>query len=505
MNRSPLIMLAFLALLWIPDSHAQRLRNPFGKRSGSLSGFNMGMLGGECKELGQTESRALGLNSGQTSLQVTQLNSGQLGQRSGLVIGDQIVDIAGRVISDKQTGVYQLARAMDRALCARRGATLVLGVLRGGRAVKVTVKMPGLGPHATSCPKRCRHCAALLKKSFDFVLGRQKEDGSFPTLVGGNNGMVATTAITGLALLAASAKPSGAMASAIGKAKDFLVKTVGKESTFGGLGGRGSGADMGGQLQGAGGGGNWSQVNWSLGYGALFLSEYLARTGDAAVRQKLVWVCRQIEANQEANGGWSHGPGGANALGYTDFAAVTNVVLSGYGAAGRVKIKLQPKTVSKAINYLVGTAAADGGIGYSQRSGQKGHGDAGRTGGSVLAFGLCRQNRHPFFGKMVGYFTKNMDQVPEGHASAVHHFGMASLACFQLSGAWKRFNEHFRYELVSARNPDGSFTPRPSSESASMGINSDRTTGPCWATGTYLLAWNLPRGNLLIYTGKGRR
>ncbi len=508
MKRSCLVLLC--ALILTPTLSAQgRRMNPFG-RGGAVSGYNMGLLGGQCKSMSKSDAQSIGLKSGQTGLEITSLSSAGVGQRAGLMVGDKIINVGGRGMTDKQDAVYQLAYGMDRVMSRRKKGSLLLGVLRGGKIVKVKVPLPALGPHSSSGPSRCRHCGALIAKSFEFLLTTQNSDGSFQTKVGGVNGAVATTALSGLAMLAASKSPSGAMAKSIAKAKDYLVKSVGSASAFGLGGGTGGGRGRGssGGQQGMGqrgGGGNWNQTNWALGYGAMFLAEYLARTGDAAVRQKLNWVCRQIEANQETNGGWSHGPGGPNALGYTDFAAVTNVVLSGYGAAGKAKIKLKSTTISRGVSYLIGTSGPSGTIGYSQRRGQKGMGDAGRTAGSVLAFGLCKQSGHPFFRKMAGYFTKNMAKVPEGHASPVHHFGLASLATFQVPGAWKKFHRIFRLELVSARNADGSFFPRPSKESASMGMNSDRSTGPAWATGTYLLAWNLPRRNLLIFTKKGRR
>lgn len=453
--------------------------NPFGD---APAGFNLGLLGA------QAEVRT----GDPVGLRVTEVERGELGEQAGLLEGDVIVAAQGRGFTSTGDPVYQLADAMEQVMGGRRAGRLVLTVQRGTQQANLEVTLPGLGAHARTCPDRCQRCGTLMEQSFQFLLEQQRDDGSFPATTGGNNGAVSVTALCGLALMAAGGEPGqGPLGQAVARAKDFLVQTTGEEENFGGMGG-------------FGGGGNWSQVNWSLGYGALFLAEFLRHAEDAAVMRKLEEVCRAIEANQEGNGGWAHGPGGANALGYTDFAAVTNVVLSGYGAAGQVGVELRQDVVDRTVNYLVGTSNGDGGIGYSQRSGQQGVGDAGRTGASVFAFAMAGQSRHRFFRTMANFFTQGMAEVPEGHASPVYHFGLSAMACWEIDGAWNRFLEQFRLELISARKPDGSYLPRPSSESASMGMNTDRGMGPCWATGTYLLVWNLPRGNLFLYGNKRR-
>jgi hypothetical protein len=424
------------------------------------------------------------------ALRIIEVDAGEAGAQAGLLQGDVIVGVAGNAFRPGRDLVYQLVEAMEAVTSGTRGGRLPLTVRRGGATVQVEAVLPGLGRHSASCPERCARCATLMERTVAFLLEQQESDGSFPATTGGNNGKVAVTAMCGLALMAAGGEPTGGpMAQAICRAKDFLVATTGVERDF----------------FGRSGGGNWSQVNWSLGYGAMFLAEYLRHADDAAVRQKLEEVCRAIEENQEPNGGWAHGPGGPNALGYTDFAAVTNVVLTGYGAAGRAGIRVRDDVIDRGIQYLIGTSSRDGGIGYSQRPGQQGVGDAGRTGAAIVAFASCGRAQHEFFRRMANYFTQRIDQVPEGHASPVYHFGLSAMACWEVSNAWNRFLNEFRLELVAARRPDGSFLPRPSSESALLGLNTDRQMGPCWATGTYLLVWNLPCGRLYLYGPKRRR
>jgi hypothetical protein len=42
------------------------------------------------------------------------------------------------------------------------------------------------------------------------------------------------------------------------------------------------------------------------------------------VKDRLFEVAKKLEANQEASGGWAHGPGGPNALGYLELEIVGN-------------------------------------------------------------------------------------------------------------------------------------------------------------------------------------
>lgn len=465
-------------------AQAQRGGNPFGQKQ--TLGYALGPLAGKGQLIDGKERATYQLTTGQSAIKVVSLESGQLGQQAGLQVGDVILGVGGSTFTDKTAATYQLAIYIERMLASSRGGKLPLRVWRGGKVTMLKVPIKGQGR---------KWASKLIGGSFDYLLSQQDSSGKFGSSMSSNNAHVATTSICGLALIAAGARPGqGKLGEALVKAKDFLVQTAGVESRMG-MGGRGGTGTpgMGGRM-----GGNWSQVNWSLGYGGLFLAEYFAHTGDPAVKTKLLQIKAAIEKNQETNGGWAHGPGGPNALGYTDFAAVSNVCLAAYGAIVKVtKAEANPAVIGKAINYLVGTASGSGGIGYSQRRGQKGHGDPGRTAGAILGFSLCGKTSHPFFRRMTSYFKSNMADVPDGHASPMYHFGMGALGAAKC-GASKAFQQMFKYELLMARQTDGSFSARPSKEDKMWGRKSDSMQGPSWATGTYLLAWTITKGKLKL-------
>jgi len=458
---------------------ARPARAQFGREE-VPAGYNLGPLGARAEVVPKNQRPTYKLSTGQSALTVVSVVDGQPGQLAGLAAGDVILGTAAGIFTDKLDPVYQLAAAIEPLFARPKVGTLALSVWRGGKVIPLSVSLGGHGP---------KWADTLADASLTYLVGQQDSDGSFPSAMISNNAKVAVTALSGLALIAAEGI-RGPRASAIALAKDYLLTAAGVENERAG--------------GGLGGAGNWSQVNWSLGYGTLFLAEYAAQTQDPAVLARLAELCQQIAKNQETNGGWAHGPGGPNALGYTDFAAVTNVVLAGYGAAGKVKVALAPTVIAKATSYLVATASGDGGIGYSQRDGQRGMGDPGRTAATMFAFAMTGQTGNPFFGRMASYFKRHLAEVPEGHASPVYHFGFGALGAYE-AGLERDFLAVFRPELLMARNADGSFAPRPSQEQKMMRSSSDGSMGACWTTGSYLLVWNLGRGHLSLFAKKPKR
>src|SRR5581483_8208884 len=177
-------------------------------------------------------------------------------------------------------------------LAAKKDAQVTLTV--NGKEVKVSFAAGG--KHAASCPKKGKKCEKVIHDAVTFLLAQQKADGSFPTELGGKTGKVVVTSLSALALMAA-----GGADDAVAKAANYVMSKCGAPDD--------SGLKMGGM-----GGGNWNQENWELGYGALFLGEYAKKSRRPDVKTKLFEVAKKLETNQEASGGWAHGPGGPNAL-----------------------------------------------------------------------------------------------------------------------------------------------------------------------------------------------
>ncbi len=406
---------------------------------------------------------------------------------AGVREGDEIVKVAGEALAAAAPGpIAQVIAEVERCEASRKKAPVALTLRRAGAEVEVEVEVARLGAHARSCPEKCKKCDAIVEAGLTFLARQQQPDGCFPTDLGGKTGKVVVTSLGGLAFLAAGAgfDAGGPLERATG----YVLANVGAADTspFGRMGG---------------GGGNWNQENWELSYGLMFLAEVARKTRRGDVKAKCAELVRRLEQNQEASGGWAHGPGGPNALGYVELEIMSNYALLGLGAARKLDLEVDEGRLEKALAWVEGTASADGGVGYSHRQGQKGFGDPGRTAGAIVAFAAVGQTRHPFVGRMVGYLERNLGRLPEGHVSPAMHLLAGGMAARLLGRLWDPYFEAYRPHVMASRRPDGSFASTPTEESQSLRSNTDLTVGPCWTTATYVLILSLPRGKLPLLLG----
>lgn len=444
--------------------------------------FNLGILGAE--GLPQKEGK------GGASIRVTAVLPNGPAKQAGLVEGDVVLGVGSMTLGQtKLPVVYQLVDLLEKA-SSQKSAKASLLVQRAGKRETIPIALPSLGPHSANCPVGCARCEREAAESLAYLAKAQNGDGSFETKYGGTNGQVVVTCLAGLAFLASGSTPTdGPYAKNIARAAEYVEKNCGKEMDFGGMGG--------GQM----GGGNWNQTNWAYAYSPVFLGEVYRIAPSAELKAKLEEMMQAIAKNQEQSGGWAHGPGGPNALGYLELQIVGNWCLTALGTLKRLGFKVPQACVDRGVAYAISTSEGDGGVGYSDRAGQKGMGDPGRTAGCIWAFSLLGLQKNPFYAKMAGFFKRTMDGVPNGHVSPVMHFTASAFACMHLGGAyWKQFMDLFRLEILAARRPDGTFSARPTEESEQLHSNTDREMGPIWTTASYALILQLPKGKLATLT-----
>jgi hypothetical protein len=410
---------------------------------------------------------------------------------AGVREGDELTKVADQPLSAGAPGpIVQVINEVERCEASKKKTPVVLTLRRGGAEQVVEVEVQKLGAHAKTCPEKCKKCEAIVEAGLAFLARTQGPDGRFPTDLGGKTGVVVVTSLGGLAFLAAGAGFEAG--GPLDRATTYVLSHVGaaEASPFGRAGG---------------GGGNWNQENWELGYGLMFLAEVAKKTKRADVKAKVAELVAHIERNQEASGGWAHGPGGPNALGYVELEIMSNYTLLGLGAAKRLGANVDAARLERALTWIESTAGGDGGVGYSPREGQKGHGDPGRTAGAIVAFAALGQTRHPFFGRMLGYLDANLGRLPEGHVSPAMHLLAGAMATRLLGGrAWSGYMDAYRTHIMTSRRPDGSFASTPTAESKQLSSNTDLTVGPCWNTATYVLILSLPNDRLpLLLGGEG--
>lgn len=470
---------------------------PFGVAEGgrAMRGtdlYNLGLLGAKVRDPERSASPSFGegkrqvsvdtsdrfANLGPNRLYVELLFPGGPAEQAGLKVGDVIVGTS-RVFKDGS--LAPLAEALIRAESGKGKGILTLRVERGGegKAEKVEVTIPQGGKEAAK-PTEDVARQAIFRKSCEWLAERQAGSGGYTETLSGANGAVVQTSLAGLAWLAeGSDLTQGDFKDNIASAVEFVVANVGVGGGFGGRGGGTSDADA---------GPSWDQTNWGYAHAAIFLGELYQRSPTDPVKEVLIECGRTLAERQEKSGGWAHGPGGPNALGYVELNIVSGLALCGIGLAGQAGYEVPEEVIEKAEEYLSSTGSGDGGVAYSGKSGQRGQGNIGRTAGAWLGFGNLGLAKSKWASKMGKYVRSHAGEVFGGHASWMQHVLLGGVAAHAQGGAARKaFWETCLTEMTIARVPDGSFQPRPWHESLSMSSNSDVSLGEVWTTAAWAI------------------
>ncbi len=389
--------------------------------------------------------------------------------RAGLAVGDSIVSLGGKKLAGKGDPVLRLHGAVEAAE-TKSGSLAAVVVRKGGaKKEKLTIPVEVLGPYARR-EADCARLKAVRKRAVEFLLAQQSRDGSFPTKLGGDNGLVVVSSLAGLALLGA-----GGHDDAVAKCRDFVCARAGAESRYDRL----RPSD----------GANWNQSNWQLGYAPFFLTAFAQ---ERAVRAKLTEIAARLAKNQEVSGGYAHGPGGPNALDYLELEIVSNYALAALGLIRDAGIAVDEEKVSSGIAYIV-SCTTGGGVSYSTRRGQFGAGDPGRTAGAWYAMHRNGRGRAKSARQMLKYFSREMPKLPTGHVSPTMHILAGAMASRYGGGTklWTKFWREYRPYIMSTRLHDGAFGARPTAETRALRSNTDRTLGPVWTTASFVIVLNL--------------
>jgi len=461
---------------------------PFGPKAGFRGRdlYNLGLIGAKAVDAAAAPPSNAPPQQGRRSFQVDR-SGGDEGparlriellypegpaQEAGIVPGDVVVGAGGKKF--RKEPLAELAKALLKAESTK--GVLVLLVQKGGagkaQKVEVTIPVSPVGKAAAK-PTVGDGRKLLWEAGLAWLAKRQPNDGGFRETLSGKNGAVVQTAMAGLAWLGGGSDlENGPYKDNVRRAADWLAENVTKLGD-GKAGERGTKA-------------SWSQSNWGYAHAAIFLGELHARTPDRGVLTALHYCAKRLLETQEASGGWAHGPGGPNALGYVELNIVTGLALGGLGLAQRSGFELPEEPIQRAEAYLIESGSGDGGVGYSTKPGQKGQGNIGRSAGSWLGYLALGRGKKPFGKKLGSYAARHADEVLGGHASLMQHILLAGVAA-HVSGkaATKSYWAQCGRDLVLARAPDGSFQPRPWAESLGMGSNSDVSFGEVWTTAAW--------------------
>lgn len=456
---------------------------PFGKGQDARAAgdgydlWNLGIIGAKaCDADNPPKERGAGMqrftssgddrskDDGPKRLRVDALFPAGPAETSGLKIGDVIVGVSGEVFA--KNSMPQLAAALVKAESNKEKPIVMLLVeTPGGKPKVVSIRVPLDAESSNPATPAAR--AKIAKRSLGFLASKQGSDGGFSQTLSGVNGAVVQTSLAGLCWLAEGSAPGkGSYGEQLTQARDFVVKNLLQKDDG----------------PSPAGGANWDQTHWRVTYGMMFLAECEARAPDPAVMAALRQGVTRLEAAQVESGGFGHGPGGPNALGYVELNIVGGLVVKALGVAKTVGCQVDDVKARRLMRYLEASGGGDGGVGYSAGRGQKGQGNIGRTAISWLGAMQCAP-QDAFTAKMRSYTERNLDDVLGGHASYLQHVSFAGLAACALSPeAEKRFVAATSRDLTLNRAPDGSIQPRPWHESILMNSNSDVSVGEIWST-----------------------
>jgi len=397
-------------------------------------------------------------------------------ERAGLRLGDVITGV-GEADFGEAGSLGPLAEALLAAESGTGKGVVRLRVQRAGKGAPevLPVTVPALGPDAAR-PHEGKGRDAILRAALAWLADRQTGDGGFPETLSSGNGVVVKSALAGLAWLGAGSDlRRGKHAKSVGQSVDLLLRRTGKDDLPSGAKGI-PGVD-----------GSMDQTNWAYAHACVFLGELEKRSPSPKVHRLLLEFASTLAARQEKSGGWAHGPGGKNPLGYCELNIMTGLALWGLGAArSGGGWKPPADTLKRAEEYLRASADVRGGVGYSSDAGQRGDPNIGRTAAAWLGFEALGCGDEAWCRTLRSWVDGHAGEVLKGHASLMQHFLLAGVAANTLGGeARKRYWDVARRDLVLARAPDGSLQPRPWHESLAMGTNVDVDYGEVWTTAAW--------------------
>lgn len=409
-------------------------------------------------------------DKGPQRLLIQAIYPGGPGAKAGLRLGDVVVGVGKKKFKDGSLDA--LAKALLKAESAARKNVVTLLVERAGKRLTLEIKIPK-GGKGSNKPDQGEGRVKIFKSALKWLADHQDSRGGFPQTLGGNNGAIVMTCLAGLAWIEeGSTTRSGHYAENLRKAVDFVTQALSAPDPFG---------------ERRPGGANWDQSNWSYAHAAIFLGELYQHRKSKKLEKELQTIATTLCKRQEASGGYAHGPGGPNGLGYVELNIMAGFVLSGLGLSQQAGCQIDDKVVDRLLTYLK-ESSSGGGVGYSTEPGQKGQGNIGRTAGAWLGALTLGKKKAKFVQQMRAYTERRIDAYLEGHASLMQHILLAGVASAALGKkAEKRYWKAMRRDLILARAPDGSLQPRPWHESLLMGSNTDVSMGEVWTTASWAI------------------
>ncbi|MFH1998606.1 MAG: DUF6288 domain-containing protein, partial [Planctomycetota bacterium] len=398
---------------------------------------------------------------------INAFQNGSLLEAAGLQTGDVVVQVAGDFLPSKENPSWDMLKRMEAALSAGMDK-IELGFWRKGKVHKASLDLSRaeLPPLVPGNIQACERYRAAARKGISYLAGIQQDNGSFSVARSTPDSELAVVSLAGLAFLAsASLDEADPYKENVKKCAEYIKAVLEAEKA--------------GHLGGA--------------YAFIFLSEYMDRTHDMELMQRLVQIIPLIMEAQQEDGRWLLCEKEKEAaLGYSEQTLATCLELTALGCAERSGVIMSDNSpIEKACAFLK-ARTQNGNVGYIPDPAFDRRSEAGRLAGVLFAMSaISCSYGDGYMQKLFTYYSDLSKEIPMAKMDeAVHLLSSALLSRQKDLPQWCQFNEEHGVLLLSLQRLDGSFAELPKADKREIPFYSD-CQGEAWRASIYTLIFLL--------------
>ena len=342
------------------------------------------------------------------------------------------------------------ANALDESQGDKLKGELALDVLREDKALTVKLNVgTRYGRYGKTFPSDCKKSDLVLKELYEFIAGKQRDNGSW--------GPPQANTFAPLALMASGNKKYLPL---VTKCVQMHARTT-KAKDRSGL------------------------INWRYMAAGIVMSEYYLATKEEWVLPELQEVydflissqyvdTSQIvdearrthppvpEDNKRAHGGWGHNPGYE---GYGPIAMITGQGALVFALMDRCGIEVDRARHDKTYNFLKSGTGRNGYLWYSDAvSNHESWADMGRTGAAGLANFLSPHKDEEYMKRALAHarcIGDHPETLPDTHGSPIMGMGYTALAAHIDPASFRKMMDANRWWFTLSQCADGSFYYQP--------------------------------------------
>src|SRR3972149_4961643 len=297
--------------------------------------------------------------------------------------------------------------------------------------------------HSKTCPKECQTCKTATDKALKYLSEKVSSGFRVPSMQD-----VVRISLVGLAFMSEGSTPS----------KGQYSKEVSKcvEDTLSNL--TASRSDK-------------LFANWRLSFAILFLIEVYNKEQDDKIKKILVDIGKELELNQEKDGGWAHGPKASPGDTYRSLNAATTVCLAALINLKKAGIPVDEKVIKQGTTYMekstienpvTGGTTHVGSVGYSvekiEPNAKYGYPSPAITALAIYdMIQLGNKTKSASYGRWIDYLRIDLkNTLYWSHGSFHLCFLYTAIGSHKLgANDWKNFKIEWLDYLLNTQNGEG--------------------------------------------------